>query len=110
MTIGVVVGIPGGMLGVGGPVIAVPLLVVAGVPMLVAVALAQVQSVFLAAGATLGYASQGAVSWPLAVLVGVPELVGVLVGWYVARQVDSVWLKRSLAVVLVIIGPYLALA
>lgn len=108
--IGVAVGVPGGLLGVGGPVIAVPLLVAAGTPMLLAVALAQVQSVFLAAGATAGYVAQGAVSWPLAVLVGVPELVGVVAGWRFAQHTDPDRLKRGLAVLLVVLGPYLALS
>lgn len=108
--IGFVVGVPGGLLGVGGPVIAVPLLVAAGMPILLAVALAQVQSVFLAAGATAGYVAQGAVSWPLAVLVGVPELVGVVAGWRVAQHSDPRQLKRGLAVVLLVLGPYLALS
>lgn len=107
--IGFAVGVPGGLLGVGGPVIAVPLLVVAGVPMLFAVAVAQVQSVFLAAGATAGYVAQGVVSWPLAVLVGVPELVGVVAGWYFAHHINPLQLKRGLAVLLAVLGPYLAL-
>lgn len=110
VVIGFAVGVPGGLLGVGGPVIAVPLLVAAGVPMLFAVALAQVQSVFLAAGATAGYVAQGAISWPLVVLVGVPELVGVVAGWHFARRVDPRRLKRGLAVLLVVLGPYLALS
>lgn len=108
--IGFAVGVPGGLLGVGGPVIAVPLLVAAGIPMLLAVALAQVQSVFLAAGATAGYVAQGSVSWPLAVLVGVPELVGVVAGWRFAQHIDPSRLKRGLAVLLVVLGPYLALS
>lgn len=108
--LGLAVGVPSGLLGVGGPVIAVPLLVTAGIPMLLAVALAQVQSVFLAAGATAGYVAQGAVSWPLAVLVGVPELVGVVAGWHVAQHTNPSRLKRGLAVLLVILGPYLALS
>lgn len=108
--IGFAVGVPGGLLGVGGPVVAVPLLVVAGVPMLFAVALAQVQSVFLAAGATAGYVAQGAVSWSLVVLVGVPELVGVVAGWRVAHHTDPTRLKRGLAAVLVVLGPYLVLS
>lgn len=108
--IGFAVGVPGGLLGVGGPVIAVPLLVAAGIPMLLAVALAQVQSVFLAAGATAGYVAQGAVSWPLVVLVGVPELVGVVAGWRLAQHADPTRLKRGLAVLLVVLGPYIALS
>src|SRR5690606_23308945 len=74
--VGLGVGVPGGLLGVGGPVLAVPVMVVMGVPMLTAVALAQVQSIFIAAFATTGFALQGAVDVRLGALVGVPLLVG----------------------------------
>jgi hypothetical protein len=108
--LGLSVGVAGGLLGVGGPVLAVPLLVASGVPLLAAVGAAQVQSVFIAAFATAGYLVRDAVSLELAVLVGVPELVGVVVGWRVAHVVDERRLKRLLAVVLVVVGPYLALS
>lgn len=107
--IGFAVGVPSGLLGVGGPVVAVPLLVAAGVPMLVAVAVAQVQSVFVAGFATAGYLVRGTVSFPLAVAIGVPQLVGVVAGWRLAQASDPRRLKRALAVVLVALGPYLAL-
>lgn len=103
------VGLSGGLLGVGGPVLAVPLLVVAGVPMLPALAVAQVQSVFVAASATAGYLLRGTVSPALVALVGVPELCGVVVGWRLAHRVDERRLTRVLAVLLVALGPYLAL-
>ncbi|MFB6218047.1 MAG: sulfite exporter TauE/SafE family protein [Halobacteriaceae archaeon] len=103
------VGLSGGLLGVGGPVLAVPLLVVAGVPMLPALAVAQVQSVFVAAAATGGYLLRGTVSPALVALVGVPELGGVVVGWLIAHRVDERRLTRVLAALLVALGPYLAL-
>ncbi|SFL14014.1 hypothetical protein SAMN04487950_2687 [Halogranum rubrum] len=106
--LGLFVGVAGGLLGVGGPVLAVPLLVASGVPLLAAVGAAQVQSVFIAAFATAGYLVRDAVSVELAVLVGVPELAGVVVGWWVAHHVDETRLKQVLAAVLVVVGPYIA--
>lgn len=100
-------GVVSGLLGVGGPVIAVPALVLIGVPMLVAVAVAQVQSVFIAAFAASGYFLQGNVALPLAVLVGVPLLVGVVLGWRVAHRVDPARLKVASGVVLFGVGVYL---
>lgn len=105
--IGLGIGIAGALLGVGGPVLAVPALVVLGVPMLIAVAVAQVQSVFVSGFATLGYALQGAVSWPLALLVGIPQLVGVVAGWWIARRTAPGRLKIVLGGVLVALGLYL---
>ena len=107
--IGGFVGISGGLLGVGGPVLAVPMLVAVGVPMVFAVAVAQVQSIFVAGFATAGYVVRDAVSWPLALVIGVPELVGVVVGWKVAQSVDADRLTRALAVLMLVLGPYLAL-
>ena len=102
--IGLGIGVLGGLLGVGGPVIAVPVLIVLGVPMLDALAAAQVQSVFLSAFAAMTYITQGAVSVPLAVAVGVPELAGVVVGWRVAHRVEPSRLKLALGATLVATG------
>ncbi|SDF83660.1 sulfite exporter TauE/SafE family protein [Halorientalis regularis] len=107
--IGAFVGVSGGLLGVGGPVLAVPLLVAVGVPMLLSVGIAQVQSIFVAGFATLGYVARDAVSWPLVVVVGVPEVAGVVAGWRVAQSVDSERLTRVLAALLLLLGPYIAL-
>ena len=108
--IGGFVGVSGGLLGVGGPVLAVPLLVATGMPLLVALGIAQVQSIFIAVFTTVGYVTQGAVSWSLALAIGVPELAGVIVGWRVAQVVDSERLTRLLAVLMVVLGPYIVLS
>jgi uncharacterized membrane protein YfcA len=107
--VGFAVGVPAGLLGVGGPVLAVPLLVALGAPMVPAVAVAQVQSIFIAGFATAGYLFRDAVSLWLVALIGVPELIGVVVGWQVAHRVSARRLKLALAVVLVTLGPYIAL-
>ena len=105
--VGVGVGLPGGLLGVGGPVLAVPLLVVLGVPMLMSVALAQVQSIFISGMATAGYALHGAIDWGLAVLVGIPLLIGTAAGWVVAQRIQPARLQVGLALVLIVLGIYL---
>ncbi|GAB7018526.1 sulfite exporter TauE/SafE family protein [Halostagnicola bangensis] len=107
--LGFALGITSGLLGVGGPVIAVPALILIGVPMLLALAVAQVQSIFIAAFATIGYLFQGNVSLPVAALVGLPLLAGVVVGWKVAHLVNPAKLKVALGIVLIVVGPYLAL-
>lgn len=107
--LGFVLGVCSGLLGIGGPVLAVPALILIGVPMLLAVAVAQVQSIFIAGFATAGYLFQDSVLFSLAVLVGLPLLAGVVIGWKVAHHVDPAHLKVVLGIVLVAIGPYLAL-
>lgn len=100
-------GVAGGLVGVGGPVLAVPALVVLGVPILLALGVAQVQSIFISGFATTGYLAQGAVSAEYAALVGIPQLVGVVVGWKVAHVVDPARLKVILGGVLILVGGYL---
>lgn len=105
--VGIAVGLPGGLLGVGGPVLAVPLMVVLGVPMLLSVALAQVQSIFISGFATVGYMIHGAVDWYLALFLSVPLLIGTIFGWYIAQRIKASKLQVSLALVLIALGIYL---
>ncbi|HEY9439929.1 MAG TPA: sulfite exporter TauE/SafE family protein [Streptomyces sp.] len=107
--LGLAVAAAGGVFGVGGPMLAVPLFVALGVPVLSALAAAQVQSIVIAGVGSLGYLAAGTIDWPLAVLVGVPELAGVLLGWRIARAVPARTLKYALVTGLLALAPYLAL-
>lgn len=98
-----------GLFGVGGPMLTVPLLVALGVPLLPALAAAQAQSVVIATVGTVGYLAQGAISWPLAALVGIPELCGVLIGWKIAHALPTRTLTYALVGALFVVAPYLAL-
>lgn len=106
---GFVVAVAAGIVGVGGPMLTVPLLVVLGVPVLEALAAAQAQSVVIAGAGTVGYLVHGTIDWPLAVLIGVPELVGVVVGWRIAHAVPTHKLTYALVAALIVVAPYLAL-
>jgi hypothetical protein len=99
---GLGIAIAGGMFGVGGPLLTVPLLVLAGTPVLSALGAAQAQSVVVAGAGTLSYLGRGTIDWPLALAVGIPELCGVLIGWKVAHAVPSRILKRVMIIALLI--------
>jgi uncharacterized membrane protein YfcA len=105
--IGGTVAVVSGLFGLGGPLLSVPLLIAAGTPMLTALAAAQAQSIVIAGVGTIGYASQGNVDWSLALLVGIPELAGVVVGWRLARALPADRLRIALAGALLVVGPYL---
>jgi hypothetical protein len=107
-SLGLSLGAVSSLLGVGGPIVAVPVLVVLGVGMLPALAIAQVQAVFIATFATIGYALNDAVSLTLALIVGVPQIVGGVVGWRIAHRIDPARLKTALGLLLIAIGPYIA--
>jgi uncharacterized membrane protein YfcA len=97
---GLGIAIVGGMFGVGGPLLTVPLLVLAGTPVLSALGAAQAQSVVVAGVGTLSYLGRGSIDWHLAFVAGMPELCGVLIGWKIAHSVAPPALKRAMIVAL----------
>jgi uncharacterized membrane protein YfcA len=107
--VGVAVGLVSGILGLGGPMLSVPLLLALGVGVLESLAAAQVQSIVIASAGTIGYALHGSVDWALVLLIGLPELVGVVAGWRLARALPTATLRAILIVVLLVLAPYLAL-
>lgn len=107
--IGLLVAVTAGIVGIGGPMLTVPLLVAAGCEVLEALAAAQAQSVVIATVGTVGYLLQGSIDWFLAVLIGIPELAGVLIGWRVARSLPTRTLRTAMVVALFALAPYLAL-
>ncbi|HST74980.1 MAG TPA: sulfite exporter TauE/SafE family protein [Acetobacteraceae bacterium] len=107
--IGLGVAVAASLFGIGGPMLCVPLLVAAGVPMLPALAAAQAQSVVGSGFGALGYALQGAIDWPMAVFIAIPQMLGVIVGWKIAHAVPARGLAFALAFTLIGLAPYLAL-
>lgn len=107
--LGLAVAAASGIVGIGGPMLTVPLLIGLGTPVLESLAAAQVQSIVIAAVGTVGYLAHGSIDWGLAALVGIPELAGVLLGWRIARVLPTRTLKAVLIVVLLALAPYLAL-
>jgi uncharacterized protein len=107
--IGTAVAVVSGLFGLGGPLLSVPLLIAAGAPMLTGLAAAQAQSIVIAGVGTIGYVVQGAVSWRLALVIGLPELIGVVLGWRLAHALGGERMRIALAGTLIVIGPYLIL-
>jgi hypothetical protein len=103
------VAVASGLFGVGGPMLSVPLMVIGGFPLLTALAAAQAQSIVVAGVGMAVYLAQGAVSWPLVLLTGVPEMIGVWFGWKIAHSVPARPLTYLLATVLLALGPVLFL-
>lgn len=97
-----------GIFGIGGPMLSVPIMVIGGAPILLALAAAQAQSIVVAATGAATYLGQGAISWPLAVLTGVPQLIGVWLGWRIAHVLPRRPLTYALATTLIALGPVIA--
>lgn len=107
--LGLAISVAAGIVGIGGPMLTVPLLVSLRVPVLEALAAAQASSVVIAVVGTVGYALHGSIDWPLALIVGLPEVAGVAIGWKIARALPSRSLTVLLVVTLLVLAPYLAL-
>ncbi|MDG3010373.1 sulfite exporter TauE/SafE family protein [Rhodococcus sp. D2-41] len=108
--LGFAVAVLSGIVGIGGPMLTVPLLIACGVPVLESLAAAQAQSIVIATVGTIGYAAHGTIDWALAAIVGIPELAGVIVGWKIAHALPTRTLKYALIVALLALAPYLALS
>ncbi|WP_030905959.1 sulfite exporter TauE/SafE family protein [Streptomyces sp. NRRL F-5126] len=107
VALGFAVAVLSGIVGVGGPMLAVPLLAAAGLPVLRSLACAQAQSIVIATVGTVGYLVHGTIDWPLAALVGLPELAGVLVGWKIAHALPTRALRNALVATLCVLALYL---
>lgn len=105
--LGLMVGVIGGIFGVGGPALSIPLLVFLGVPALTAIGAGLVQGIFITAATAAGYAFQGAVSVETAVLIGLPYILAQVGGWYLAQHTAPRRLKIALGGMLALLGPYL---
>lgn len=109
LVLGAGVAVISGIFGIGGPMIAVPVMVVLGVPILQALGSAQGQSVVLATIGSIAYLAHGAIVWPLVFITGIPEMIGVWLGWKIAHALPRRPLTYILAASLIVLGPVVAI-
>ncbi len=105
---GIIVGFASGLLGVGGPVLLVPLLVAAGWPILLAVGVSQVVSVFASLAGAAGYLQAGNLSFLLALWLAGGQLIGVVCGSISAHSLPENKIKILLGTALIFLGFYFA--
>ncbi|MDQ2052376.1 sulfite exporter TauE/SafE family protein [Natronolimnohabitans sp. A-GB9] len=106
-SVGLFLGVASGLVGIGGPILAVPVLVTLGVPLLLSLGVAQVQAIFISGFAAGGYFAQDAISPFFAALTGIPTVVGAVGGWIIAHHVDPDHLELVLGGILIPTGLYL---
>lgn len=102
--VGALTGFGSGLTGVGGPAIAVPVLVALGFPALVAVGASQVVQIVASVSGTAGHFSRGLVDLPLAAWLTLVEIAGVWAGVHLAHRVDALLLRRGIGVLCVVVG------
>lgn len=94
--------------GAGGPVLVMPLLVVLGVHIHIAIGVALFNSIFIAAPAFLGYLMQmEQIPYLLFVLVAFSHGIGAILGSRIAHKINHRPLKLSVAVFSIIIAIYM---
>lgn len=103
-TIGAVTGFGSGLTGVGGPAIAVPLMVLFGFPALTSIGASQVIQILSAASGSAANLPLGLVDLPLAAGLTVFEILGVWLGVRIAHAIDARRLRQSVGVLCVVVS------
>jgi len=104
VAVGGVAGFGSGLTGVGGPALSVPLMVLFGFPTLVSIGVSQVIQIAAALSGTLGNLRFGSIDFGIAGVVTVLEIGGVMVGVRVAHAVGAAVLRKSVAVLCLVVG------
>ncbi|MDH3379921.1 MAG: sulfite exporter TauE/SafE family protein [Gammaproteobacteria bacterium] len=104
LAVGAITGIGSAMSGTGGPLLLVPLLLWMNVPILTAIGLSQVIQVPIALMATAGNVYHSEVNFVLAAGIAALMITGVIVGARVAHRLPTAVLKRTISLVLIVVG------
>ncbi len=108
VAIGLAAGVFSALFGVGGGIVAVPLLIlVVGLPERVATATSLLAIAITASAGTLVFAMRGEVEFGYAALVGLPAAAGALAGTAWQQRVRTSTLTYGFAVLLTAIGIWL---
>lgn len=102
--IGAVAGFGSGLTGVGGPALSVPMMVLFGFPVLATIGASQVIQILAAVSGTLGNLRYGSVDFPLAALITLFEVAGVLLGVRIVHAVNTARLRRFVAWLCIAVG------
>lgn len=105
--IGAFVGFCSGLTGAGGPVISVPLMVLLGFPPLLSIATSQVIQITAGISGSVGNFSNDAIDFTMAWLIIVFEVLGVVLGVYLAHSVSKGALKKMVGIVCMGVGTFI---
>jgi hypothetical protein len=105
-TMGAAVGLGSALTGTGGPVLLVPLLMLAGQPLRNIASAAQAIQLPVAVCAAGGHALAGALDWKLALGLGLVLLAGSLAGQWAAPRTPALTLHRLVCVLLILTGAW----
>jgi uncharacterized protein len=102
--VGAVTGFGSGLTGVGGPALAVPLMVLLGFPAIVAVGASQVVQIVASVSGSLGNLGRGTVDLALVMWLTVFEIAGVWGGVNLAHRIDPRTLRLAVGLLCISVG------
>lgn len=105
--IGLGVGLIGGISGLGGPAIAIPVLLVVGVKPLIAITSAISSGVAITGSTSISYLLAGSVDYTYVALIGLPFAISQVAGWKYAHDIETEKLKLILGIFQLVFGVYL---
>lgn len=105
--IGLGVGFIGGVSGLGGPAIAIPLLLIVGIKPLIAITSAISAGVAVTGSTSMSYVLSGSVDYTYVALIGIPFAVSQVAGWKYAHTIETGRLKLVLGAFQLVFGAYL---
>ncbi len=108
LVIGAVMGFAAGLLGVGGGILAVPILILLGVSDLTAKTLSLIAMVPAALSGTLGSHRAGLVQWSTAVPLGITTALAAPIGVWASVTIPPDWANPLLAALIVYAAVQLA--
>lgn len=104
---GFAVGVLGGIFGIGGPALSIPILIFLGIPALQAIGAGLVQGIFVTSSTATSYILSGNISSEIAIWIGIPYVTSQVAGWYIAQNIETRKLKIAIGGLLTILGPYI---
>ena len=102
--IGALTGFGSGLTGVGGPALAVPMMVLSGFPALPAIGASQVIQILAAASGSVGHLASGVIDLRLAAQLTLFEVAGVWFGAKLAHAVDARLLRLAVGILCAGVG------
>jgi uncharacterized membrane protein YfcA len=105
--VGFSVGCIGGLTGIGGPSLTIPVLIALGIPVLGAIGAGLAQGVVVTSSSAVSYTISGSYSSELAIMLGAPYILSQVVGWHIAQNTETKKLKIAVSIFLIPVGLYL---
>ncbi len=110
VAIGIVSGLFAALFGIGGGIIIVPLLMlISRMPPRMAAATSLATLILTSLIGVVRYAGTGHVDWTAAAAIGVPAILGVLIGIRFQRRLPADWLVLGFGIFVIVLGLKLVL-